>query len=357
VGSDDALVEQDYRAALQSLSTGEPVEETRIVTCQSCAAAFSAQAEVESESCPYCGGPFVAAPATHRQLRPKALVSFAVPEADARTRLKAWLGSLWFAPGDVQKLARAEGRLAGIYVPYWTYDADTETAYVGERGTAYQVPEQVTATDGQGRLVTQTVYRTQIRWAPVRGQVARRFDDVLVLASRSLPEAVVNRLGSWRLEDLRPWQAEFLSGFRSETYQVDLEAGFETAQRMMAPVIQRDILSDIGGDAQRIHRQQTRFGEVHFKHILLPIWSAAYRYGGKTYRFVVNGQTGEVQGERPYSKIKIALAVVLGLVVLGGAVFLFSRYQDPMPPQLSPYLQPSSPYPPAGFPADPYRRY
>ena len=62
---------------------------------------------------------------------------------------------------------------------------------------------------------------------------------------------------------------------------------------------------------------KTQHNNVTFKHILLPIWVAAYKYRGKTYRFVVNGRSGRVQGERPWSAWKIAFAVVIGLIIAG----------------------------------------
>ena len=64
-----------------------------------------------------------------------------------------------------------------------------------------------------------------------------------------------------------------------------------------------------------------------FKHILLPVWLAAYKYQGKTYRFVVNGRTGRVQGERPWSAIKIAVAVVIAALVVGGLGYLIAQSQ------------------------------
>jgi len=66
---------------------------------------------------------------------------------------------------------------------------------------------------------------------------------------------------------------------------------------------------------------------VTFKHVLLPVWLAAYKYRGETYRFVVNGRTGRVQGERPYSKGKIALAVLAGLLVAGAIGFVMAMQQ------------------------------
>ena len=74
------------------------------------------------------------------------------------------------------------------------------------------------------------------------------------------------------------------------------------------------------GQAERLRQQrvdhiETDVSDVTFKHILLPVWMAAYKYRGQTYRFVVNGQSGAVRGERPYSKIKIAVAIAIGLIV------------------------------------------
>ena len=143
----------------------------------------------------------------------------------------------------------------------------------------------------------------------------RRFDDILILASHTLPHELTSDLTPWLQEHLVPYQDEYLAGFRSEAYQLDLETGFREATSEMAQVIRRDVRHDIGGDSQRIHDIQTRYGNVSFKHILLPVWIASYRYGGKAYQFVVNGQTGEVQGERPYSWFKIAMAVLAALAL------------------------------------------
>ena len=90
----------------------------------------------------------------------------------------------------------------------------------------------------------------------------------------------------------------------------------------MAAQIAMDVRRDIGGDEQRIDQINTAHSAETFKHILLPIWMAAYKYNGKTFRFVVNGQTGKVQGERPWSAWKIAFAVVLAAIVIGGVVYL-----------------------------------
>ena len=90
----------------------------------------------------------------------------------------------------------------------------------------------------------------------------------------------------------------------------------------MAQVIDQDVRRDIGGDEQRVTSIDTEYSAESFKHVLLPVWMAAYKYNAKTYRFVVNGQTGKVQGERPYSAWKIAFAVLVAALVAGGLAYL-----------------------------------
>ena len=82
--------------------------------------------------------------------------------------------------------------------------------------------------------------------------------------------------------------------------------------------IRHSVNRDIGGDHQQIHSMQTSYFNVTFKHILLPLWISAYLFAGRTFRFLVNARTGEVQGERPYSAMKIIalIATILALIAV-----------------------------------------
>jgi DNA-directed RNA polymerase subunit RPC12/RpoP len=298
------------------------MEETRVSRCPSCAAQVEFDPELHARECPFCATPVVIDTGTHRHIKPRGVLPFALDEGQARDAMKTWLGSLWFAPNGLEDYARKGRKMQGIYVPYWTFDARTRSAYSGERGTVYYETRTVMR-DGK----RQQVRVAKVRWRHVSGRVARFFDDVLVLASRALPKAYTDGLEPWDLAALEPYRPEFLAGFRAEGYQVGLEEGFAEARRIMDRTIARDVKFDIGGDRQRIHRIDTELSDTTFKHVLLPVWMAAYKYRGETYRFVVNGRTGRVQGERPYSAWKIAFAV-LGLLVAGGALALFLTTQQ-----------------------------
>ncbi|MEZ5934699.1 MAG: primosomal protein N' (replication factor Y) - superfamily II helicase [Alphaproteobacteria bacterium] len=323
--SGDPIVELDYQSAVDRLRHQAPVAERRTVKCQGCGASFDFDPNVEADECPYCGSAIVLEAEASKLIKPQALIAFVLDEKRAKEQLQDWLRSLWFAPSGVKKYARGDGRLTGVYVPYWTYDANTASSYVGQRGIVYHERQTFVVRDKQGRRMRQERLVPKMRWSPARGQVRRRFDDVLILASHTLPHDLTSDLDPWLQEHLVPYQEEYLAGFRSEAYQLDLESGFKDATEEMAQVIRLDIRRDIGGDAQRIHDVQTRYGDVSFKHVLLPVWVASYRYGGKAYQFVVNGQTGEVQGERPYSWVKIAIAVIIGLILAGVLLLVASE--------------------------------
>tara|TARA_R110002110_G_scaffold106423_19_gene266836 strand:- start:205 stop:1308 length:1104 start_codon:yes stop_codon:yes gene_type:complete len=315
------IAELDLKAGLSAALNAAEMQETRVTNCPNCAAQVEFDGPDHATECPFCATPVVIDTGISRQIKPRGVLPFALNEATARDAMTAWLGKLWFAPGGVQEYARKGRRMQGIYVPYWTYDADTTSSYRGERGTIYYVTRTVVR---DGKRVQEQV--PKVRWRSASGRVKRFFDDVLVLASTSLPKRYTDALEPWDLAALEPYAPEYLAGFRAEAYAVSLQDGFTQARAHMDRVIERDVRFDIGGDRQRVHAIETQLGNLTFKHVLLPVWLAAYKYRGKTYRFVVNGRTGRVQGERPYSAIKIAIAVVIGLIV--AAVFGYMAAQQ-----------------------------
>ncbi len=314
--SEEDVEELDYESALQNLYAESETLEQDTVKCKSCAAESTLDPHVTSSECPFCGSNLVTPEGSKKVLKPKSLLPFHVTKEQARASFKDWITSLWFAPGALKKYARIESRLNGMYVPYWTYDCDASSFYRGQRGEDYWTTESYTTTEN-GRTVTKTRRVRKTRWYSVSGNVWNTFDDILVLASHSLPRKYTLALEPWDLQNLVPYSDEYLSGFRAESYQVDLSEGFEEAKEIAQEEIYSTIRSDIGGDHQRIHAVRSSYDNISFKHILLPIWISAYQYQNKAYRFLVNARTGEVQGERPWSWIKIAAAAIAGLAVAG----------------------------------------
>jgi LSD1 subclass zinc finger protein len=315
--SHEQVGELDYNAYLAQLAAEAQSTEELHVKCNGCGAASNLPAGTTSGVCPFCGQPIVAQAVSTRVIKPQAMLPFAIKREEAQQAFRQWLAGLWFAPSDLASCAE-KGKIDGCYIPAWTYDCDTVSRYVGERGEDYITTETYTEYEN-GRPVERTREVTRTRWWPAAGTVKDQFDDILVLASNSLPSRCRDHLEPWDLKSLLPYQDEFLSGFVTEMYQIDLPGGFETAKQIMAPAIRQTVEQDIGGDHQRILSVNTRYNDITFKHILLPLWISAYSLRGKTYRFLVNARTGKVAGERPYSAWKItALVVGILLAILVG---------------------------------------
>lgn len=322
------IVEQDFHATLEALEQKihphHPRQER--IDCQRCGASFSLEQSEHAGDCPFCGNAVVSGTTEQQSLPAQGLLPFSITQAEAKQAYAKWLKELWFAPNKLKQYARSDTSLHGVYLPYWTFDSQSSTRYRGERGDIYYVRQRVTVVENGKRVVREQAV-PKVRWRAASGRVSRHFDDVLVGASSSLPRTIIDWLEPWDLQALEPYSEGYLSGFSSQVYEVDLDEGFEIARKRMAAVIHRDVRSDIGGDRQRIHQLNTQHDPVTFKHILLPIWSAAFTFGDKQYRFVVNGRTGKVQGERPYSIWKI-LAAATAAIALAGGVFMASESMD-----------------------------
>ena len=321
-----AVEERSYEEYLQlhPERMGALAEGALEVQCQTCGATVAFTPPQVAGECDFCGSPLVAqAKSADPVLAPEGVLPFRVTQNDAADSIRRWLASRWFAPNALKKFA-AQDAIGGVYIPFWTYDAYTVSDYTGERGEHYYTTETYTERDDQGNTVTKTREVQHTRWYPASGTVERWFDDILIPATKSLPPARLAALEPWDLAELTPYDPAYLSGYKAQRYQVDLADGFDFAKRQAASVIDSDVRRDIGGDEQRVHNISTSYSAITFKHLLLPVYVGAYRFGEKVYQVVVNGRTGEVQGERPYSFWKIfffalfLLAVLVTLILILG---------------------------------------
>lgn len=319
--AEDAQVsEKDMGAYLARLAEAAPSVTATTATCSSCNAETTIPPNVTSYSCAFCASNIVAQGRGCSVIRPKAILPFKITRDQADGMFRTWVKSRWFAPTKLRGQAMLDAALTGMYMPAWTFDTTSNTTYTGQRGDAYYVTEWVTI---NGKRQSRQVRK--IRWSSAAGQVRLNFDDVLVLSSKSLPADKVEALEPWDTQALVPYADDYLAGFTAERYQIDLPQGFEIAKGIMAPSIKLSIRNDIGGDEQRITSMHSTYSSTTFKHILLPLWLSAYRFRSKVYRFLVNARTGEVQGQRPYSPVKIGFAILGGLIALGVLIFLIAQ--------------------------------
>jgi ribosomal protein S27E len=287
------------------------------VQCSSCGATVTFTPPEVARACDFCGAAIVAQPkAADPTVAPEAVLPFRITKPQAASAMKSWISSRWFAPDALKKFATQEG-IDGVYLPFWTYDTHTTSHYTGQRGEHYYETETYYERDAQGNSVERTRQVQRTRWYSASGTVSRWFDDILIPATRSLPQNRLTALEPWDMVELKPYEPAFLSGYKAQRYQVELAEGFEQAKQVAARVIESDVRHDIGGDVQQINNISTHYSGITFKHVLLPVYAGAYRLNQKVYQVVINGRTGEVQGDRPYSILKIGCLILFILFMLG----------------------------------------
>lgn len=275
------------------------------IKCQSCGAYITCDPTQISETCPYCEANLVTAEQNDKAMAPQGICPFNIDEKKARKAHEQWLDDLWFAPNDVKKKA-VGGKLTGIYAPYWSFDAECFCTYKGEYSR------------GSGKHKS---------WYRCQGSFNHFFDDYLLQASNKEHADLIHEVEPFETTHCKPYNPQYVAGFSSERYSIGVKEGWEMAQtnifnQDINDIIRQDIKKYHPGSDTRVSSKQLTFNDVSFKYLLLPLWLSTYRYNGKVYHFIVNGQTGKVAGDRPYSFWKIFFLVLFILAVCYFVVML-----------------------------------
>lgn len=312
----EAIVEynlQDGLAKASQKGYGTPVRSSQ---CNECGAKVSFSESETATDCVYCGSSQVLEQEENRNvLRPESVVPFNVARADASKKFSTWLSKLWFRPSALKREAKVS-EMNGVYVPYWTFDSQVHSDWTAQAGHYYYVTESYT--DSEGNQKTRQVRKTN--WVPAWGSRDDFYDDILICASKGLPANLVGKLKTFNTAELQPYQPSFLAGWKAEEYAIELNDGWKTAVGQMEKEQRSKCSRDVPGDTQRFLSVTNRFHDETFKHVLLPIWISAYRFNGKVYRFLVNGQTGEVTGKAPWSFWKIFLFILVIVAIIAGII-------------------------------------
>jgi len=285
--------------------------------CQRCGMVITFDEKQIAATCPMCGSTQVATVKQTAGIPPDGIIPFKIDKANAQQKFREWVKKRWFAPNDFKK-KYGEGDLKGMYLPFWTYDADVTSQYRGQGGRTRVVRDS----RGNATMVTD--------WFPVSGVVSNSFDDVQVCASDK-QENITGILPFDTVHNTIPFSAGYLSGYYAEVYTIKANTAFEDAKRIMENTMTQLARNDIlrRYDKAIVTALHSEYRNVTYKHVLLPLWESAFGYNGKTYHYLINGETGRVSGNRPWSVPKIVAAVIVALAVIIAAVILINdNYEE-----------------------------
>lgn len=307
------------RAANQTAVSPPPSaagDQQKHFRCQQCGAEVAVDPQERSFTCPFCDSSYVIElPADGKRAQPEFVIGFAITPEQAAEKFRAWLADGdWFRPGDL-RLAHADGKMRGVYLPFWSFSTLAESAWTAQIGEHWYRTETYTAYEN-GKAVTRTRQVQETEWWNLAGKHHNYYSGYLVSGSKGLTQADADRIKPYHLPALKRYEPYFLAGWLAEDYSIDSETAKQICQKEFFRWEQAAVEAFLPGDTHQGLAVQTEFSDTTADLILLPLYLLSYRYGDKVYRFMVNGQTGHVIGEKPVSTTRIALAVAAGAILV-----------------------------------------
>ncbi|WP_103863792.1 DNA helicase PriA [Aquimarina sp. I32.4] len=320
----DGFQELELKPYLQEMGSQSHSEEIMMLHCKNCGANQHIEENYKSLHCVYCTMPLIIEDAYKEDwILPGAILPFQFDQKKSHQIFSKWVKGLWFAPNNLKKATLDPQNTKGLYLPYWTFDAQLYANYRGERGDYYYVNVPYTTTIN-GKQVSKTRRERRTRWSSASGNITGFVDDTLIKASHQNKNPIPKKISNWNLNLLESFNTGFLAGFVTEKYTIPLKDGHLSSTKEAERIADTWTRQDIGGDTQRVHHIDMSLSQETFKHILLPVYISAYRFNSKKYNFFINGQTGAISGSRPYSFWKIFF-FVLFIAAIIGAIIWFSE--------------------------------
>ncbi len=288
--------------------------------CKNCGAEVRCELGSRATVCPFCASTYVVdLPSRPDRQDPEFVLGFECPAEKAETIYRAWLASSGvFRPRNLFHEARADG-LRGIYLPFWSFSVKADSWWSAQIGEHWLRTETYTTTDANGKTVSMTRQVQETEWYPLEGRHHAYHAFYLISASKGLPQEVAQWVEPFELAALKRYEPKYLAGWLSEEYWVEKEAAYTRSQEEFQQREHAAIAAFLPGDTHSQLRVGTTFSNQSSDLILLPFYLRSYKYKDKLYRILINGQTGKIEGEKPYDiwMIMTAIALVIVLCLIG----------------------------------------
>lgn len=289
--------------------------EDKSVTCESCGSVSVIPYLTQNSKCTYCGASNFSILEDNNFIEPDCVIPFKKDKHEATEIFKKWTKTRFFAPNDF-KVMYQSGKLNPNYSPAWSFDADTSYYYTGKGGkkVAYKAQK-----DGK----TVTKYRTD--WYNTSGKGRKHFEKVFVSDSAK-DNILIDKILDEGGLDLYSYDSRYLYSFGAEHYYKGVQVCYPKSQQIIKGEIREMARGEIltRYDSAKIETLDVKFSNVEFAQVLVPVWTSLFYYQGKEYRVMINGYNGDIEGQCPYSVIKIVLSIIV-LVLIVVMMVYFAR--------------------------------
>ena len=298
--------EQDFASAMRDVSTDWGISK-RNVTCDQCGSVMFFDPDQMSSVCPFCGSPIVLSAAeADCGIAPSAVIPFSVSKEDVTKRFYFWNRFALWSPESF-RTGKVLGNLVGLYVPYWTFDADVSSEFSGEFGYDYEKNDS-----------------TYTRWNERSGKLDLFIDDAQMCASKKfLKDQLLNQVIRFDASKLVPYTPDALVGFAAEKYTISIDDAWNMAQQgSIKKKLEYEATKKVSADRHKAIDMHPTYSNIKFKLILVPVWLTACRYKGKSYNVVASGFDNRGNCRRPVSAFKIVLLILIFMALLFSPLFI-----------------------------------
>ena len=299
------------------------VTDKKYFHCETCGANVSIDPQELSYVCPFCDSTYVveySPDVTGRQL-PEFVIAFRVTPDEAMKKFREWIkGNAWYRPGDLH-MAQIEDKLRGVYLPFWSFSMLAQSRWEASIGEHYYITETYTTME-KGKMVTKTRRVQRTEWWPLAGKHHKYYSGYMISASKGLSQADADRIKPFTLLAAKRYQPYFLAGWAAEEYQMEIAEAKQVCYEEFYRRERSFITQFLPGDTSKGLVVSTDFSSENSDLYLLPIYLLTYRYQDKIFRFLVNGQTGRIAGDKPVSWKRIWGAIGAGVGVVAVIIII-----------------------------------
>jgi predicted RNA-binding Zn-ribbon protein involved in translation (DUF1610 family) len=279
-----------------SFSTGEKME-IREYRCTSCGARLMINGTEASTFCSFCGQPTIVFDRVSQEVKPNYIMPFAISQEKATQLIKEALRKKSYVPKSIKNPNIENVR--GIYIPYWLYSVTVRK----QANLNTQVKKNTVSVMGNRNVVTEVRHY-------YRNMVAT-YRKIPQDASCRLNNQLSQRLEPFDMHGLKPFDAQYMSGFYADRYDVEPEAVNNIIKKRAMEMVDKELKSTCMERNATIVRSMEDYAVNHVEYALLPAWFMTVKCNKELYTVMVNGQTGKVVASLPMNKPKVTAVFAL----------------------------------------------
>lgn len=279
----------------------------RAMTCSSCGAEIVCDNNTMATECCYCGNPTMIASRfdSIKGLKPDYIIPFKKTKEEAKAAFRKFYEGKWLLPDNFATENRLEN-IQGMYVPFWLFDSKVNAS---AKFCAEIIREH---NEGDYRV-------KETRYYDCYRKGAMKYNLIPADGSKKMDDTWMESIEPFDYREMVDFNTTYMAGYLADKYDVEAE---EMVERVDSRIRQTsaDVLQDTVTGFDRVQLEKCDINKLdgNVSYCMAPVWILTNKYQGKTYTFIMNGQTGKFIGSLPVDEKKATkyqiIATLLALV-------------------------------------------